>query len=87
MSTYNALGTFVHDIFLEQINEETSRAPANGPLWGLGSGNSIGCPPILHFGTEAQRETFLPAVHRGDLRFCLAITEPGGASQKQSSRG
>jgi hypothetical protein len=47
-------------------------------IWGLGGGNSIGCPPIARFGTPEQRRRWLPEVAKGDIRFCLGITEPDG---------
>ena len=49
-----------------------------GVVWGLGGGNAIGCPPVARFGTPEQRRRWLPHVARGDLRFCLGITEPDG---------
>jgi len=42
----------------------------------MGGGNLIGCPPILNFGNEAQRLEYLPKVSRGEITFCLGITEP-----------
>ncbi|EJD00146.1 acyl-CoA dehydrogenase [Fomitiporia mediterranea MF3/22] len=62
------------------INEELARAPANGPIWALTSGNNIGCPPIRDFGSEEQRMEYLPRVYKGEISFCLAITEPGAGS-------
>lgn len=47
-------------------------------IWGLGGGNNIGCPPIARFGTKEQRQRWLPKVAKGDIRFCLGITEPDG---------
>jgi alkylation response protein AidB-like acyl-CoA dehydrogenase len=59
-----------------------------GVIWGLGGGNSIGCPPIARFGTAEQRQRWLPKVARGDIRFCLGITEPDGMGVESfSSRG
>jgi alkylation response protein AidB-like acyl-CoA dehydrogenase len=51
-----------------------------GVSWGLGGGNSVGCPPISRFGTTEQRQRWLPGVARGELRFCLGITEPDAGS-------
>jgi alkylation response protein AidB-like acyl-CoA dehydrogenase len=51
-----------------------------GVLWGLGGGNSIGVPPIVNFGTQAQKDRFLPGVANGSITFCLGITEPDGMS-------
>merc|ERR1712093_390763 len=55
-----------------------------GPIWGLGGGNGIGCPPISRFGTKTQRQKWLPKVARGEFRFCLGITEPDGGSDVAS---
>lgn len=46
--------------------------------WGLGGGNGIGVPPIVNFGTPAQKAKHLPGVADGTIRFCLGITEPDG---------
>lgn len=62
------------------VGDEFSRLGWCGPIWGLGGGNGIGCPPISRFGTKEQRQRWLPKVARGELRFCLGITEPDGGS-------
>lgn len=58
--------------------DEMARCGSLGVLWALGCGNAIGCPPIIHFGTAEQKTSWLPRVIRGDIRFCLGITEPEG---------
>ena len=50
-----------------------------GVAAGLGS-LAIGLPPILKFGTEQQRQRFVPPVLRGEKISALAITEPGAGS-------
>jgi alkylation response protein AidB-like acyl-CoA dehydrogenase len=62
------------------VGDEFSRLGWCGVTWGLGSGNGIGCPPISRFGTKEQRQRWLPKVARGEIRFCLGITEPDGGS-------
>jgi alkylation response protein AidB-like acyl-CoA dehydrogenase len=62
------------------VADEINRLGWCGPMWGLGGGNGIGCPPISRFGTKEQRQRWLPKVARGELRFCLGITEPDGGS-------
>lgn len=37
-------------------------------------------PLLLRFGTEAQRERFLPAIARGEHYFCIGSSEPGVGS-------
>jgi alkylation response protein AidB-like acyl-CoA dehydrogenase len=49
-----------------------------GVTMALGGGNSIACPLIRDFGTEDQGLKYLPRVSRGEIRFCLGITEPDG---------
>lgn len=60
--------------------DELSRLGWCGVTWGLSGGNSIGCPPIARFGTAEQRQKWLPRVARGEIRFCLGITEPDAGS-------
>lgn len=62
------------------VSDEFNRLGWCGPMWGLGGGNGIGCPPISRFGTKEQRQKWLPKVARGEYRFCLGITEPDGGS-------
>ncbi|KAF7178529.1 hypothetical protein CNMCM7691_007228 [Aspergillus felis] len=62
------------------VTDELTRVGFVGVIWGLGGGNSIGCPPIARFGTTEQRRRWLPKVARGDIRFCLGITEPDAGS-------
>lgn len=62
------------------VSDEISRMGYTGVSWGLGGGNGIGCPPISRFGSKEQRQKWLPRVARGELRFCLGITEPDGGS-------
>jgi alkylation response protein AidB-like acyl-CoA dehydrogenase len=37
-------------------------------------------PLILHYGTEAQRESLLPLICRGELYFCIGMSEPNAGS-------
>ncbi|TVY90837.1 Acyl-CoA dehydrogenase, partial [Lachnellula willkommii] len=62
------------------LTDEMSRVGYTGVLWGLGGGNGIGVPPIVNFGTQAQKDKFLPGVANGTIRFCLGITEPDAGS-------
>jgi alkylation response protein AidB-like acyl-CoA dehydrogenase len=42
--------------------------------------NSVGCMPILKFGTDMQRERFLRPLARGEQLACFCLTEPGAGS-------
>ncbi|MEV4170923.1 acyl-CoA dehydrogenase family protein [Nonomuraea sp. NPDC049709] len=41
---------------------------------------SLGAMPILRFGTEEQRETWLPKLASGEMLGAFGLTEPGGGS-------
>jgi acyl-CoA dehydrogenase len=43
-------------------------------------------PLLLRFGTEEQRECLLPAIARGELCFCIGMSEPGSGSDLASVR-
>ena len=43
-------------------------------------------PLILHFGTEDQRQFYLPRIARGEAFFCIGMSEPGSGSDLASVR-
>ena len=47
-------------------------------MWGLVAGNNLACPLILNYGNERQHDEYLPVVHRGEMRLCLAVSEHHG---------
>jgi len=58
--------------------EEVSRfSPACGSIAGL---NTMFIMPLLHFGSEAQRQHFLPQVAKGGVVTAIAISEPQAGS-------
>ncbi|KAJ5611082.1 hypothetical protein N7510_007801 [Penicillium lagena] len=68
------------------VSDEMTRVGFVGVIWGLGGGNGIGCPPVARFGTPEQRRRWLPGVAKGDIRFCLGITEPDAGSDVANIR-
>jgi len=55
--------------------------------WGCGAvstimsvHNSVGCAPILKFGTDAQKERFLKPMARGEMLGAFCLTEPQAGS-------
>lgn len=43
-------------------------------------------PLILNYGTEAQRAAYLPRIARGEIFFCIGMSEPGAGSDLASVR-
>lgn len=43
-------------------------------------------PLILHYGSEAQRRFYLPRICRGEIFFCIGMSEPGAGSDLASVR-
>ncbi len=61
------------------IVEELSRGMfALGTLYELAAYG--GARSIAYYGTDAQREEFLPKIAAGEVRFAFGITEPGGGT-------
>ena len=64
------------------FHEEMARINARPPLlsfgiWMLG-------PALLHFGTEEQKQQYLPPIARGEIRWCQGYSEPGAGSDLAS---
>ena len=49
-------------------------------------GVSMLAPVLYTFGTEAQRERFLPGIYNGDVWWCQGYSEPGSGSDLASLR-
>ena len=56
--------------------DEAMRAGAPVPMLTL---NTVG-PTIMRYGTDAQREFFIPKILAGDLHFCIGYSEPGAGT-------
>ncbi len=49
----------------------------------LAAHNGLGCFPIARWGSQAQKERWLPVLAKGDSLGALALTEPGAGSDLQ----
>ncbi len=52
----------------------------------FGAHQSIGCKGIVLFGTEAQKQKYLPGCASGDLVAAFCLTEPGSGSDAQAMK-
>lgn len=64
------------------FSEEAQRVSAPIPLVTL---NTVG-PTLMHYGTEEQKQKFLPAILDGSVEFAIGYSEPGAGSDLASLR-
>ena len=67
-----------------QVTEEISRGWMS--LAGAFGGHSVVSKLLLRFGTDAQRQRYLPTMATGEVRTTMALTEPDGGSDLQAMR-
>lgn len=72
-------GDYRHEMI---IMEELERAEVDG--FGLSLHNAIVAPYILHYGTEEQKQKWLPRMASGELVGAICMSEPGTGSDLQS---
>src|SRR5688500_104330 len=56
--------------------DESMRSGAPVPMLTI---NTVG-PTIMNFGTDEQKDFFLPKILRGEIHFCIGYTEPGAGT-------
>ncbi|WP_323846596.1 acyl-CoA dehydrogenase family protein [Microbulbifer magnicolonia] len=66
------------------VAEEISRANLTGIGWGLHS--DIAVPYIVNYGSEEQKQKYLPKCISGEIITAIAMTEPGTGSDLQNVR-
>jgi long-chain-acyl-CoA dehydrogenase len=74
-------GTFAHEAV---INREIALAGLD--CFGAPLHSGIVAPYILHYGTEEQKQRWLPKLATGELVGAIAMTEPGTGSDLQGVR-
>jgi len=74
-----AIGGAQWDQFFNMILYEQLARAGSGGLFSSLFIHTISIPPIIHFGTEAQKQMFAPVI-RGEKIAALAISEPGYGS-------
>ena len=74
-------GDFRHE---RVLMEEFAKRGLEG--WGVAVHNMIVAPYLIHHGTPAQRERWLPRIVSGETVLAIAMTEPGAGSDLQGMR-
>lgn len=74
-------GSGVDKLYSVVQMEELARAGFSGIGWGLHS--EIVAPYILHYGTEAQKQRYLPQLASGEMVGAIAMSEPAAGSDLQ----
>eukprot|EP01084_Bolivina_argentea_P108652 194190_1 len=77
--TNDVIGGDKWDQFYNMILYEQLARAGSGGIFSSLFIQTIAIPPIIHFGTEAQKQMFIPVI-RGEKIACLAISEPGYGS-------
>jgi len=60
------------------LQEEMNAAGAFNPIGGFGT--MMWGPTLLDFGTEEQKQRYLPPIIRGEIHWCQGYSEPGAGS-------
>jgi len=60
------------------LQEELGRAGAYNPIGGMGV--MMFGPTLLEYGTEEQKHEHIPAIARGEVRWCQGYSEPNAGS-------
>jgi alkylation response protein AidB-like acyl-CoA dehydrogenase len=66
------------------VTEELARGWMS--LAGAMGGHSVVATLLLTFGTQEQKDRYLPGMAAGEIRATMALTEPGGGSDLQAIR-
>jgi butyryl-CoA dehydrogenase len=67
-----------------EVTQELSRGWMS--LAGAMGGHTVVAKLLTLFGTEEQKQAYLPRMATGDLRATMALTEPGGGSDLQNMK-
>ncbi|QUT06874.1 acyl-CoA dehydrogenase family protein [Sphingobium phenoxybenzoativorans] len=74
-------GDFRHEVVLA---EQLGRAGIEG--WDLTLHNAVVAPYVIAYGTQEQKERWLPGICSGEIILAIAMTEPGTGSDLQAIR-
>jgi alkylation response protein AidB-like acyl-CoA dehydrogenase len=78
-------GTYIDYVAYALAVEEISAGDAaTGALMSIH--NSVGCGPILRYGSDEQKQTWLPVLASGKAIGCFCLTEPQAGSEAHNLR-
>jgi alkylation response protein AidB-like acyl-CoA dehydrogenase len=66
------------------VSERAAKVASFSVSWGAHTG--IGTLPIVYYGTEAQKRTYLPRLASGECLAAYALTEPGSGSDALAAK-
>jgi len=78
---YGGPGWTLAERYLWHIESSRAGAPTTSPI-----GLSLVGPVLMHFGTPAQKQRFLPRIVSGDDYWCQGFSEPGAGSDLAALR-
>jgi alkylation response protein AidB-like acyl-CoA dehydrogenase len=67
-----------------RVTEEVGRVSEFSPTFGVQT--SIGIAPILFYGSDAQKQRYLPKLVSGEWKSCYCLTEPDAGSDANSGK-
>lgn len=73
-------GSFSRFVVLEEL------LAAGAPVAAHWIADRQSAPLLVKFGTEAQRQRYIPGICRGEIYFCIGMSEPGSGSDLASVR-
>ena len=74
------LGPFARFVVVEEL------LSVGAPVAAHWIGDRQSAPLILNYGTQAQRQRYIPPICRGEIFFCIGMSEPGAGSDLASVR-
>ena len=83
---YGGAGMLQDYRFRAVVYEEVIRAGAGSLAGALAIHDDLAVPYLVHMGTRAQKERWLPGMATGEILGALAMTEPGAGSDLRSIR-
>lgn len=73
-------GPFARFVVVEEL------LSAGAPVAGHWIADRQSAPLLLNYGTEEQRQAYIPRICRGEALFCIGMSEPGSGSDLASVR-